>query len=424
VLVVSTDRFLPTGRLGRFARLAAVGARAGAGLLSQRGEGAADYAAEVLGTMRGLAAKLGQMLSYVDGVLPEEQRAHYETALGALRAAAPRSPWSAVRSVIEAELGAPLDALFAEIEPEPFASASIGQVHRARLHDGRAVAVKVQHPGVADAMDADLNNAGMMERLVALMGPRGTDPKAAFAEVSRRFREELDYTLEAEHQRFFAQLFEQDPTIVIPAVVAERSARRTLTTELASGDTLELAATRPESERRAYAETLWRFVFKSSLVAGRFNADPHPGNYLFGADGVVTFLDFGCVQPLAPALLPSAQALHRAALARDEAAFEAAVIAHLGLRGGQYQKLAVAYSRLCFEPLFASPFRITRAFSASLVSELRQMKSAMWSKDGSFVMLPPTMILLNRLQFGFYSVLARLDVSVDYASIERAFLPA
>jgi hypothetical protein len=100
------------------------------------------------------------------------------------------------------------------------------------------------------------------------------------------------------------------------------------------------------------------------------------------------------------------------------------VIAHLGLRGGQYQKLAVAYSRLCFEPLFASPFRITRDFSASLVTELRQMKSAMWSKDGSFVMLPPTMILLNRLQFGFYSVLARLDVPVDYASIERAFLPA
>jgi len=185
---VTADRSLPTSRMGRMARLAAVGARTGAGLLSKRGKGAAEYALEVLGTMRGLAAKVGQMLSYVDGVLPEGQREHYERALMALRAAAPRSSWEAVSALIEAELGACPSELFAELEPEPFASASIGQVHRARLHDGRQVAVKVQHPGIGDAVEADLANAGVLESMASLLAPRGVDPKAAFAEVARRFR--------------------------------------------------------------------------------------------------------------------------------------------------------------------------------------------------------------------------------------------
>lgn len=419
---MTDDRSLPTGRFGRLARLAAVGVRAGAGLLSQRGEGAAEYAVEVLGTMRGLAAKIGQTLSYVDGVVPEAQREQYEAALRTLRAAAPRSSWQAIREVVESELEAPLAELFAELEPEPFASASIGQVHRGRLHDGRRVAVKVQHPGIAEAVEADLSNARSLEGLVSLFAPRGLDSKAAFDEVSLRLRGELDYELEAENQRLFSRLHAGDPTIRIPAVIAERSRRRVLTSELAEGDSLEVAAVRPESERRGYAETLWRFVFKSNLIAGTFNADPHPGNYLFGADGVVTFLDFGCVQPLDAKLLPSARALHRAALERSEAAFERAVTEHLGLRGGEYGRLSIAYSRRCFEPLFASPFHLTREYSASLMHDIQGLKKAMWSKDGSFVMLPPSLLLLNRLQFGFYSVLARLDVRADYAAVERTFL--
>jgi predicted unusual protein kinase regulating ubiquinone biosynthesis (AarF/ABC1/UbiB family) len=404
------------------ARLAAVGARTGAGLLSRRGEGAAEYAAEMLGSMRGLAAKVGQTLSYVDGLLPEGQRESYETALRALRSAAPRSPWDAVQQVVESELGAPVAELFAELEQQPFASASIGQVHRGRLHDGRSVAVKLQHPGIAEAVESDLNNARIMEGLVAMLGPRGVDPKAAFDEIALRFREELDYGLEAQHQMAFAKLHAGDPKIRIPLVIAERSRKRVLTTELAAGDTLEIAAERPEDERRSYAETLWRFVFKGNLVAGMFNADPHPGNYLFGADGCVTFLDFGCVQPMDAHRLPSARAVHRAALERDEAAFGRAVTDLLGLRGGDYGKLAIAYSRHCFAPLFESPFRVSREYSASLVGQIQQLKKAMWSKDGSFVMLPPSMLLLNRLQFGFYSVLARLDVRADFAAVERSFL--
>ena len=416
-------RSLPTGRLTRLVRVAGVGARAGAGfLLSKTGVDAADYAADVLGTLRGLAAKVGQTLSYVDGIVPEAQRESYERALGALRASAPRSSPEAIRELVEQELGRPVGELFEGFEPEPFASASIGQVHRARLPDGRAVAVKVQHPGIVAAVESDLKNAGIAEQLVALFGPKGVDPKAAYEEVSRRFREELDYELEARHQAAFASFHASDPTIRIPGVVGERSSRRVLTTDLAEGLTLEEAARRSESERRAWAETLWRFVFKGNLVAGMFNADPHPGNYLFGPDGRVTFLDFGCVQPIAKESQAPARVMHRSAIAGDEAAFRVAAAELLGTRGGEYGERALGYVRRCFEPMFTSPFRMSREYTTGLFTELRDMKRVMWAKDGSFVMLPPGMILLNRLQFGFYSVLARLDVEADYAGIERRFL--
>jgi predicted unusual protein kinase regulating ubiquinone biosynthesis (AarF/ABC1/UbiB family) len=388
--------------------MAGVGARAGAGfVLSKSGVDAAEYAAEVLGTLRGLAAKVGQTLSYVDGLVPEAQRESYERALSRLRDSTPRSSALAVQRVIEEELGAPIQRLFASFDSEPFASASIGQVHRARLPDGRAVAVKVQHPGIASAVESDLKNAGIAEGLVATFAPKGVDAKAAYDEVAKRFREELDYELEAKHQRDFAAFHAGDPQISIPAVIDDRSARRVLTTELAE---------------RAWAETLWRFVFRGNLVLGRFNADPHPGNYLFRPDGAVTFLDFGCVQPIAENSLAPARAMHKAAILHDEAAFREAAGLLLGLRGGEYGMRAVAYVRRCFEPMFTSPFHVTREYTTSLFTELREMKRLMWAKDGSFVMLPPSMLFLNRLQFGFYSVLARLDVPADYAAVERRFL--
>ena len=420
---MARDDSIPTGRLGRVVRLAGVGARAGAGLLlSKSGAGAADYAAEVLGTLRGLAAKVGQTLSYVDGIIPEAQRESYERALSKLRDATPRSAPEAIRRVIEEELGAPIEHLFAAFDEKPFASASIGQVHRATLADGRAVAVKVQHPGIASAVESDLENASVMEGLVTTLGPKGVNAKAAYDEVAARFREELDYELEAERQRLFSELHAGDPTIRIPAVIVERSSRRVLTSELVEGLSFEAASAESAEQRERWAETLWRFVFKGNLVGGMFNADPHPGNYLFGPDGRVTFLDFGCVQPIGAERLPTARAMHIAALNKDERAFAEHTAVLLGTHGGEYGTRAVAYSRRCFEPMFGSPFHVTRTFTTSLVTDLRDLKRLFWAKDGSFVMLPPAMLFLNRLQFGFYSVLARLDVRVDYARVERRFL--
>ncbi len=420
---MSERRAPPTGRLGRFARLAALGARTSVSLLSSRdGRGAAEQAAQVLGHLRGLAAKVGQMASYVDGIVPEGQRAAYETALAALRTASPSSPPEAIRALVESELGAPIDRLFSEWEAEPFASASIGQVHRARLFDGRAVAVKVQHPGIDAAVESDLDNVGVIEGLMGRIVPKGVRAAHVFDDIRARFREELDYRLEAEQQRTFAALHRGDPHISVPAVIPERSARRVLCTELVSGASLDEAAARGEAERRAFAETLWRFVFKGTLVGGRFNADPHPGNFLFHEAGRISFLDFGCVQLLDRERCKVARAIHASAIAKDEATFRVAVARLLESRGGSYEEKAVEYTWRCFEPLSKSPFTVTAEYVTGLVQGIRELKEEVFAKDKSFVMPPPGMAFMNRLQFGFYSVLARFAVEVDYAAVERRFM--
>jgi predicted unusual protein kinase regulating ubiquinone biosynthesis (AarF/ABC1/UbiB family) len=414
------------------ARLATLGLKTGAGAMLGRGDdtgkAAADRAADVLGTMRGLAAKVGQMASYVDGIVPESKRDAFEASLKVLRAQAPRSSAQQIRGVVEAELGAPIDRLFAAFDDEPIASASIGQVHRARLPDdvmgGIEVAVKVQHPGIRKAVDSDLANAGILEGMGAMLGARRFDTKTHLAVLRERFREELDYALEAERLVAFTRVHEGDPTIRIPRLVAERSAASVLTAELVHGRSLEDVLDEPEQARRAWAETLWRFVFKGNLVGGMFNADPHPGNYLFQDDGRIAFLDYGCVQVIPHRRRPHAHALHRAAVARDESAFAERVSLLIDARPGALETLARAYSRLCFEPLFSSPYRITRTYAASLVDAMKSMAMATRKlPDSEVFAMPGEMLFMNRLQFGFYSVLARLDVEVDYATVEGRFLP-
>jgi predicted unusual protein kinase regulating ubiquinone biosynthesis (AarF/ABC1/UbiB family) len=295
-------------------------------------------------------------------------------------------------------------------------------VHRAELFDGRLVAVKVQHPGIDAAVESDLMNIGLIEGLVSGLGPKSLNAKAIYEVVRARFREELDYRLEADNAEFFARLHDGDASVHVPSVIRSHSSRRVLTTVFVQGLTLEEAGREPEPLRRTFAEVLWRFVFTGNLVGGRFNADPHPGNYIFHRDGSISFLDFGCVQVLDTDHIGLARAIHIAALERDEPRFRRDAARLLGTRGGSYEQVALDFSRACFEPLFASPFRIDRAYVGELAGRTKVLKAQMFAKDGSFVQLPPNMVFLNRLQFGFYSVLARLEVEADYAAIERAFL--
>jgi predicted unusual protein kinase regulating ubiquinone biosynthesis (AarF/ABC1/UbiB family) len=400
---------------------------AGSVMLRRSDDDVAKHTARVLGNLRGLAAKLGQMASYVDGLVPEGKRDAFEASLKVLRAQAPRSSSSQIRASVEAELGAPIEQLFASWDDEPMASASIGQVHRARLRPevmgGIEVAVKVQHPGIRDAVESDLSSAGVLEGLGAMIGARRFDTKGNLEVIRARFREELDYVLEAERLATFARIHEGDPHIVVPRVVRERTSASVLTTELAFGALLEDVLTADESARRAWAETLWRFVFKGILVGGMFNADPHPGNYLFLGGGRIAFLDYGCVQVLPEENRKRATALHRAASERDEKAFTQGVRRLIASKPGELERLAGDYTRHCFEPLFQSPYRITRAYAASLVERMKSMAlAARKVPEEQLFTMPPEMLFMNRLQFGFYSVLARLDVEVDYAAVESAFL--
>ena len=401
-----------------------MGVRTGAGMIMSRdGNPAAAHAAEVLGNLRGLAAKIGQMASYVDGLVPEQHAEAFESSLKALRAQAPRSSAAAIRNLVEEELGGPIDTLFASWSDTPLASASIGQVHRATLPDGADVAVKVQHPGIARAVESDLSNAGLLESFVGVLGGKRFDTKTMLEVIQTRFREELDYAFEAGNLARFADLHRGDPTVIVPTFHGSHSSRRVLTTAMAEGKSFDEACAASEPERRAWSETLWRFVFKGTLVGAMLNADPHPGNYVFHEGGRVTFLDYGCIQRIDDRR-PRAVAVHAAALARDEAAFGRAVSRMVGAKPGALEDTAIRYTRDCFRPLFESPYRVTKPYAASLVAGMHEMALlARKVPEEQLFTMPGDMVFVNRLQFGFYSVLARLDVETDYAAVERGFIP-
>jgi predicted unusual protein kinase regulating ubiquinone biosynthesis (AarF/ABC1/UbiB family) len=251
----------------------------------------AEQVADALGHMKGALMKLGQMASYLDTGVAAPVR----EALASLQQDAPPMSAELAAGVIERELGKSPDQLFLEWDPAPIASASIGQVHRAITLDERAVAVKVQYPGVDTAIRSDLDNAGLLFGAIGMMFP-GLEAGPLVEEIRERVVEELDYEREARNQQLFADWYRTHPFVHVPDVVPELSTGRVLTTDLADGVRFDEMATWDQDERNLAAESIYRFVFRSLYRLHAFNGDPHPGNYLFRPGGQVTFLDFGLVK--------------------------------------------------------------------------------------------------------------------------------
>jgi predicted unusual protein kinase regulating ubiquinone biosynthesis (AarF/ABC1/UbiB family) len=310
------DRSIPKGRLRRTAQVGSAiggegarwaGTRAAnlarskedaSAHLDRRHMEAAERMVDTLGTMKGAAMKIGQLASFVDtDFLPDEYRALYQEKLAGLRSSAPPMPWRQVVRVLEEEWEEPVEELFEDFEQEAAAAASIGQVHRARLPDGRRVAVKIQYPGVAEALRADMQNAGMIMRLAKAIAP-GLDAKAAAAELKERVLEELDYEYEAQNQRAFSRGYRGHPFVHVPDVVTRLSRGRVLVSEWVDGIGFDEVKALPDAGRDRFAEIVYRFCFGSIYHLQHFNADAHPGNYLLMDDGRVAFLDFGMTKQL------------------------------------------------------------------------------------------------------------------------------
>ncbi len=252
-----------------------------------------------LGTMKGAAMKLGQVMSFLDvGLVPEEHREEFQRELSKLRDAAPTVSFKQMKSVIEDDLGEKIADVFAEFDEEPIAAASIGQVYRARLKDGgREVAVKVQYPGVAAAVRADMQNLGMIMRLLKRMTP-SLDVKGVTAEIRDRIGDELDYELEAQNQRSLARIFNGHPFIVVPEVISELSHEHVLVTDFVRGVGFEQLKEYPQAERNRIGEIVFRFFLGCLYRHRQFSGDPHPGNFMLLEDGRVAFLDFGLFKRL------------------------------------------------------------------------------------------------------------------------------
>ena len=378
----------------------------------------AQDVADTLGAMRGVLMKLGQLASYVgDGLAPPARR-----VLGRLQDSVPPMSPELAAGVIEAELGAPPERVFGQWDPLPIAAASIGQVHRAITADGRAVAVKVQYPGIAETIAADLGNVGLLRSLLRMAAP-SQDVTELIEELRERIGEELDYRREADSQRRFAAYFDGHPTITVPGIVDELSTARVITSELATGARFAEMLAWSQPEKDLAAETIYRFTFRSLYQLRAFNGDPHPGNYLFEPGGRVTFLDFGLVKNFTEAELDPLVAMIQAlCIEGDQEKFRRAMEEAGFLTPGAPipTEQVVAHMSLFYESVAVRGARtMTNEYAAAVARRYVDFKSPL----AAYAKIPRSYVVLQRINLGLFAILGQLEATADWRAISEEIWP-
>jgi predicted unusual protein kinase regulating ubiquinone biosynthesis (AarF/ABC1/UbiB family) len=390
---------------------------------SERAAATARELVKQLGQMRGAAMKVGQVLSTVDfTALPESEREEFRATLAALRDDVPPLPFKSIEKLLREELGVPLSEAFADFERDAFAAASIGQVHRATTTDGRQVAVKVQYPGIAEAVETDLRNAQMLFPLVKRLAP-GLDVKALAGELRERIGDELDYEVEAQNHRAMARAWRGHPFVYVPAVDTNLSRRRVLVTERIDGRKFEAVKQLSDPQRDRYGEILFRFFFGTLKHLRRAAGDPHPGNYLLLDDGRVGFLDFGLMRLVDADYLEGERALARAVTARDAQAV------HVGLSALGYlpdpdrfdpedllEQITTA-GEWYLEPGFR---RLSPGYIAEVIERGSSPRAAHFDSMRHQT-IPPRALLIRRMEGLVMSVLGDLRAGADWHALGREY---
>jgi predicted unusual protein kinase regulating ubiquinone biosynthesis (AarF/ABC1/UbiB family) len=362
-----------------------------------------------LARMKGAGPKLIQLLSMI-AFDPAGGRSP-----GALPDSAAAVPFARVRKVIEQDLQMRVRDLFDDIDEEPFALASLGQVHRATTADGDEVAVKVQHPGVAEAAEADLRNLGVVAPIIKPLAP-ALDARGVLAELRERAAEELDYELEAQHQRRIERLARRDPDVRIPRVHTALSGRRVLVTDYVEGRRGgELAG----AERDRAGEIAFRFYLGLAWREGIVAADPHADNCLLCPDGRLCLLDFGLMRELDPNHIAGERDVMRALADGDPAAV------HAGL-----ERLGYLPDPAAVEPVAVTEFLTTagawllvpgfRRLDPEQIAELLEVGYPPRSPYFPLIRrlaLPPHTMLLRRLEVQLATLLGDLHAGADWAAI-------
>ena len=428
-----------TDRAARTARMARIGARTGSGYVGMLARGAlaseerreelraefelqtAEQVAEQLGHMKGALMKLGQMASYLDQGLPEPVR----EALAQLQSDAPPMAYELVAQVVEQELGRPPLEIFAEFDRRPIASASIGQVHRALTLDGRQVAVKVQYPGVDRAVASDLENTDLLFQMMGLLFP-GMDPKPIVGELKERLVEELDYRIEADHQRLFSDAYRGHPYISVPAVLDELSTGRVLTTEFADGARFSEVIEWSDEERQLTAECLYRFAFGSIYQLHAFNGDPHPGNYVFRPGGQITFLDFGLCKRFTPDEVQVFEDMIEAIVVRDDIAEFRSIVERIGILSPELEvddaELREYFGHFYEFVLEDRVMDITPEYSSQSVRRFFDL-SGPHADIMKAANLPPSMVIIQRINLGLFALFGDLRARGNWRRVAEELWP-
>ncbi|GGE56562.1 ABC transporter [Streptosporangium jomthongense] len=426
-----------TSRSGRFFKLAGMtasvagqyaGQKARSLFSSENDDGArsesytrmASRITDTLGEMKGAAMKVGQIASQTQDFLPRE----FSDALQKLQKEAPPMPFEIILEQIEAELGKPVGELFEYLQEQPYAAASIGQVHRARLHDGTDVIVKVQYPGVDESCDSDLKQLRLALKLGGLLKMPKESVDQLFTEIRERLREELDYENEARNIELFREFHKNDAWVAIPAVIHSHSTRHVLTLELEEGD--HVSEVTPERYDQATINLIGHRMFTTMAdQLFRFqciHGDPHAGNFAYRPDGSIVMYDFGCVKKLKPEIVEAYRNAVTAALAQDYKALDAYLI-DLGARVGSQPAIDEAYYAM-WRDILVVPFDTEQPYDfgeANIHKQVAAKTSTVFKYLDSFK--PPVeSIFIDRMIAGHYWMLKRLGVQAAFGEELRRYL--
>jgi predicted unusual protein kinase regulating ubiquinone biosynthesis (AarF/ABC1/UbiB family) len=422
---------LPLGYAGRTAlgfgkRL---GGAAPEAVMSEIQQRTAEQLFRTLGELKGGAMKFGQALSVLESALPEEMAAPYREQLTRLQDSAPPMPTQTVRTILAEDLGEDWKERLVWLDGAPTAAASIGQVHEGRWYDGRRVAVKVQYPNAGEALMADLRTLARAARAIGPLIP-GVDMKPLVEEVQARAREELDYDLEAEAQREFAQAFRDDPHIVVPDVVAVGP--RVLVTEWldSAGSLASVIADGSPEERDHYGEIFTRFLFSGPARTGLLHADPHPGNFRVipradGSPGRIGVLDYGAVARLPQRGLPAPMGRLITLCAAGDGD---GLIAELRAEGFLKDRIRIEpellmdYLAPFVDPTLVERFRFSREWMREQFQRINNPKDPAYTVSIK-LNLPPSYVLIHRTWLGGVGVLSQLEAEAPFRAIMQEFLP-
>lgn len=418
-----------TSRSGRFFRLAGMTASVAGQYAGQRarkflGREAdeasrsehysrmADQIADTLGDLKGAVMKVGQIASQTQDFLPKE----FSDALQKLQKEAPPMPFEVITDQIETELGKPVGELFEYLQEKPYAAASIGQVHRARLHSGEDVIVKVQYPGVDESCDSDLKQLRMALRLGGLLKMPRDSVDQLFAEIRERLREELDYVNEARNLEAFREFHKDEPWLLIPKVMESYSTRRVLTMELLEGD--HISAVTPERYSQATINRIGHRIF--TMMADQLfrfqciHGDPHAGNFAYRPDGTIILYDFGCVKKLKPEIVDAYRKALVSALDEDYAALDRHLI-DLGARVENQPAVDEAYYAM-WRDILIKPFSDDTPynFASSEIHKDVAAKTTTVFKYLDFFKPPVESIFIDRMIAGHYWMMKRLGVQAAF----------
>jgi predicted unusual protein kinase regulating ubiquinone biosynthesis (AarF/ABC1/UbiB family)/class 3 adenylate cyclase len=427
---------IPRGRIRRTIPLAGLAARAAgdrivAGLREKTGDtGAvarfhernAERYSELLGHSKGVLMKVGQILSMFDTNVLGSGFMPYHATLARLQADAPPMDPDLAKQTLHADLGRSTDTVFAWFSDEPMAAASIGQVHRAVMHDGREVAVKIQYPGAAEAIRADLANHEMVTKFLGFVssasGATMPDLRPATREIVARIAEEIDYRHEAANITAFSELYRGHPFILIPDVVAEASGDRVLTMTYLDGLDWAAAQGADQDLKNTWAEVISRFLGGSIRHANLFHADPHPGNYRFGPDGRVGFLDFGCVKVLSERQRRGLVGMARATVDGRKNELRDLMVESGFLASDSAMTVDQAYewwAGTLHEMLAPQPFAYTRDDPIRAIRGFIDLRAA--DHPARQMLLPEESAFFPRLYVGMYTLFATLQATLPARSI-------